>query len=54
MIVLSSLHPPDWLGLLRWALSVDAKRRVKDELRKDLTHVPNGDLPDPLATLVAT
>lgn len=37
--------PPQALGLLRKLLSPVVVRKVKSELGKDLTHVPNADLP---------
>lgn len=43
--------PPKILGDLRKALSVDAARRVKGEVAKDLTHHPIGEIESILGKL---
>lgn len=45
--------PPQALGLLRKSLSPAVAHKVKSELGKDLTHVPNADLPLHLTGVLA-
>ncbi len=45
--------PPQALGLLRKSLSAPVARKVTGELGKDLTHLPNAELPPHLDSLLA-
>jgi protein required for attachment to host cells len=45
--------PPHALGTLRKALNKPLENKVHAELRKDLTHIPNGELPRHLDAVIA-
>lgn len=44
--------PPQALGLLRKSLPASVARKITGELGKDLTHLPNTDLPSHLGRLL--
>jgi protein required for attachment to host cells len=44
--------PPEMLGLMRKTLKGALAEKVTGEMQKDLTHIPNGDLPGHLADVM--
>jgi protein required for attachment to host cells len=45
--------PPETLGMLRKSLPATVSAKVVDEMHKDLTHLPNSELPSHLAEVLA-